>query len=68
MILVPKDAPGVRVLRPLPVFGYYGVPDRAAECCSRTCGCLHPISCLGGSGFEIAQAGSGRDAFITVCG
>src|SRR3546814_17720116 len=31
MILVPKSTPGVRVFRPFPVFGLYGVPDRAAE-------------------------------------
>ena len=31
MILVPKDTPGVRVVRSLPVLGFYGVPDRASE-------------------------------------
>src|SRR4051812_17927299 len=31
MVLVPKDTKGVTVLRPLPIFGFYGVPDRASE-------------------------------------
>ena len=31
MILVPMDTPGVKVVRPIGVFGFYGVPDRASE-------------------------------------
>ena len=31
MILVPMDTPRVKVIRPIAVFGFYGVPDRASE-------------------------------------
>jgi acyl-CoA dehydrogenase len=36
MILVPMDTPGIEVLRLVPVFGFYGVPDRASEVAFKT--------------------------------
>ena len=63
MVLVPRDAPGVKVERLLPTMGIHDEPSATARSASPTCGCRRATSSSDqGRAFEIAQGrlGPGR--------
>jgi acyl-CoA dehydrogenase len=69
MILVPADTPGLKVVRPLNVFGYDDAPHGHMEVDLSTCACRFPASCSArDADSRSRRAGSDPAASITACG
>jgi hypothetical protein len=63
------NSTGVGVLRPIPVFGFYGVPDRASEVVFTDVRVPVGNILLGeGRGFEVAQGALDPAVSTIVCG
>jgi hypothetical protein len=68
MILVPRDTPGVRIMRDMQAFGYDTRPAATPKSSTTTCGCPPPTSSWARvAASRSRRADSGRDASTTAC-
>jgi alkylation response protein AidB-like acyl-CoA dehydrogenase len=68
MIIIPADAKGIRIARPLNVMGYDDAPTAIWRCISRTCAFPSATSCWAkGAASRSPRAASARAASTTAC-